>query len=85
MSLTRKDLERARRDPALLFEAPDEIVRRRDLPRDLKLELLERWEFQARQLQRASDENMAGGQPPRLGEVLEALRQLKKSPEPGSD
>ena len=46
------------------------------LERTQKIEILKRWESDARQLMVASDENMAGGEHQQLQAVQEALRSL---------
>ncbi len=77
-SLGRKslDLEAARTDPAGNFDAPGDIVRRKDLSRETKIELLREWEREARALAVAEEEGMTGGEESMLARVLRALREL---------
>lgn len=63
-------------NPSMVFDSPAEVVTSVDLTREEKIELLKRWELDARALQRASDENMSGGEPPQLDAVNEALAKL---------
>ena len=65
-------IEKAMTSPSSVFDHPDEVVSL-DLPTPQKIEILLRWQFDARALQRAADENMFGGNPPMLEEVNAAL------------
>lgn len=75
-TLTAQELSTALTSPTAIFDEPDEVVRRRDLSRDQKIEILKRWELDARALQRATDESMAGGELPELDAVNKALLTL---------
>ena len=72
------DLKHALLDPTSVFEHPSEVLQRDDLSDEQKIEILHRWEYDARELQVASEENM----PPNnastdlLDEVLKALHKL---------
>jgi hypothetical protein len=77
--LSKADIERAMITPSAVFDTPAEIVEAEGLTRPQKIEVLTRWELDARALQRATDENMTGGGRPPLEEVNEAL--LKLDPE----
>jgi len=70
------DLKKALLDPAGTFERPDEIVRRRDLPRSTKLRLLEEWEREARELEVAEEEGITGGEASMLSRVRQAIAAL---------
>jgi hypothetical protein len=74
------DYEQALLDPTLVFHEPRDVVRATGLTGEQKREILKRWELDARELQVAEDENMGGGEPNRLIEVEEALRQLEVAP-----
>ena len=74
--LSKSDVERAMVSPVMVFDHPSEVVSSVDLTQNEKIELLKRWELDARALQRASDENMTGGEPPELDAVNEALARL---------
>ena len=63
-------------NPAEFYARPMEVVNDEDLTREQKIEILRKWEYEARELGVAEEENMSGGPPNRLGEVLEALSAL---------
>jgi hypothetical protein len=70
------DVEKALVDPSLVFKTPEEVLQRKDLSREQKIEILRRWEYDVRELQVAEDESMSGPQPVTLDVVLNALRAL---------
>lgn len=71
------DVEDARKDPTRVFEHPRDVVEAEGLTREEKLDILRVWEEDARELQVAAEENMGGGEPDRLREVLEARAALE--------
>ena len=74
------DFEEALKDPASVFSAPQDVVDSTGLERAQKIEILKRWESDARQLMVASDENMSGGEHQQLQAVHAALRSLGVDP-----
>ena len=74
--LTKQGLADAMTSPVSVFDFPLEVVACPGLSRAQKIEILKRWELDARALQRATDENMSGGEPPLLDEVNRALMML---------
>ena len=70
------DIDKALVDPALVFKAPEEVVADNELSREQKIKILQRWEYDVRELQVAEEEGMEGPQPVTLGVVLRALRTL---------
>jgi len=74
--LGQADIERAMITPSAVFDTPAEIVEAERLTRPQKIEVLKRWQLDARALQRATDESMTGGERPPLDEVNEALSKL---------
>ena len=62
------EFEQALKNPAAAFEEPEAILRVRDLSRDQKVKLLRQWEYDALQLEVATEENMpsAAGEGSRL-------------------
>lgn len=74
--LAKTDIEQAMISPTAVFDAPAEVVAAGALTIGQKIEILKRWELDARALQRATEENMSGGEPPLLDEVNEALSSL---------
>ncbi len=64
-------------DPALVFRGPEDVLKRDELTREQKIEILRRWKFDALQLQVAEEENMGSEQPSDiLDRVLQALHAL---------
>lgn len=70
------DINKARFDPPSVFSNPEEIITEESLSREEKISILRRWEYDARELAVAEEENMAGGPPNMLAEILEALNKL---------
>jgi hypothetical protein len=70
------DIDKALVDPALVFKAPEEVVADNELSREQKIKILQRWEYDVRELQVAEEEGMEGPQPVTLDVVLRALRML---------
>jgi hypothetical protein len=71
------DLEQAKLDPASVFASPIAVCNASELSRDQKIEILRRWEYDARELQVAAEENMGEGPGRLLDDVLHALHQLE--------
>ena len=65
-------------DPTLMFKKPQDVVEKEDLTREQKIEILRRWEYDARELQVADEEGMSPAVPQQtvLDAVLKALRSL---------
>jgi CBS domain-containing protein len=63
-------------DPAAVFGSPAEVERDATLDREEKLAILKSWEEDARELAVAEEENMGGGEPSRLEEVVAARVRL---------
>lgn len=70
------DIDQAMLDPTSVFSKPDDIIRDQTLTKAQKIKLLRRWEYDARELAVADEENMSGGPPNMLDQVLEALHKL---------
>jgi len=69
------DVPTALRDPHAVFDRPQDVLAAA-IGDDVKLEILRRWEVDARELAVAEEENMAGGEPNLLAEVGRALEAL---------
>jgi hypothetical protein len=76
------DLEKALLDPGKVFKTPGDVVQRPDLSRDQKVQILRRWEYDARELQVADEESMTGPQTTSLEAILAALRSLGVESDP---
>lgn len=70
---TAKDYDRALLNPSSVFEMPLDIVMTQSMTAEQKLEVLKRWETDSRLLEEATNENLSGGEPSRLGEVRKAI------------
>ena len=70
---TAKDFDAALLSPTKVFASPMEVARTEALTTDQKLEILKRWEAEARDLQVAAEENMAGGEGSGLIDVRKAI------------
>jgi hypothetical protein len=70
------NFEKALVDPGSVFKAPADVLQKSDLSRDQKIQILRRWEYDARELQVAEEESMTGPQTISLDAVLAALRTL---------
>lgn len=71
------DLEKAMLNPTSVFSDPEDVMRAGTLSREEKISVLRRWEYDARELQVADEENMGGGPPDILDRVLAVLRELE--------
>ena len=77
----RIDLRKALLNPALVFLGPEDVLKRDELTREQKIEVLRRWKFDALQLQVADEENMRSEQSSDiLDRVLQALHALNANP-----
>ena len=76
------DLEEALLDATTVFRDPVDVLQRAGIHRSQKIEILRCWEYDARALGVAEEENMAGTQPSDvLDRVLNALHALGASPD----
>lgn len=76
------DFHQAMHDPEGTFPNPQEVIQDKSLSREQKIKILEQWEWDARELHVAEEENMPNhhGQPTQLSRIHEALRQLRDNP-----
>lgn len=70
------DIEKVKFGPGSVFATPDDIFEDSSLTRDQKIKILRRWEYDARELAVAEEENMAGGPPNMLSEIINTLHRL---------
>jgi hypothetical protein len=73
------ELKQALVNPAAIFGKPDEVVFSSILSRKQKIDVLRRWESDARSRQSANEEK--GGSEELLSEILESLHQLDYWPD----
>jgi hypothetical protein len=76
------DVKKAMLDPTAVFQTPSEVLAQTDLSRQEKIEVLRRWEYDARELEVAEEENMQGVQPDILDEIYRALHDLDADLDP---
>jgi hypothetical protein len=74
--------KRAANNPTSFFHRPAEVVADARLSRDEKLAVPEAWELEARSLAVAAEENMRGGEPDLLAEVVKARLALGAETDP---
>jgi hypothetical protein len=75
------DLEKAKLNPAAVFNSPQEVVSNRELSREQKIQILQQWEQDARLMEVAEEENMPGPQPKLLQPIRKALHALDYWPD----
>jgi hypothetical protein len=63
-------------DPEAHYDTPQAVLKDTKLDSEAKRKVLDSWRLDAMRLQASEGENMAGGEPNRLGEVDRALRDL---------
>ena len=69
----------AAKNPTRFYTRPSEVVTDERLSREEKLTILLAWELEARALAVAAEENMAGGEPDRLHQVVQARTKLGRA------
>ena len=71
------DVNKAMLAPTMVFKDPKDVVANVELARDQKIEILRRWEYDARQLEVAEEEaGMAVRRPDMFDRVVQALHAL---------
>lgn len=76
------NIDQARLDPTSVFHAPEDVLVTNDLSREQKIDILRRWEYDARALEVAEEEGMIASQPDILDRVLQALHTLNVGHDP---
>ena len=74
------DIEKALIDPAAVFRTPADVVGEQSLDTEQKIQILRRWEYDARELTVAEEENMPGDGSEVLDQVLSCLHDLGYAP-----
>ena len=75
------NFEKAKLNPAAVFKSPQEVVSTQELSRQQKIEVLQRWEEDARLMEVADEESMPGPQPKLLQPIRDALHALNYWPD----
>ena len=67
-------------DPASAFTSPEQVLTSAELSREQKIEILHRWEYDARQMEVAEEANMLSDsdQPDILDEILPDLAERRR-------
>lgn len=78
----RRNVPTKTESPTRHFEKPRQVVQDADLSPGEKAKALDSWEEDAQALQRAEDEGMAGGEPTKLIDVVEAKKAIGAKPLP---
>jgi len=73
--------EEAKFNPSSFYSSPKELLDDKTFDTKQKIEILRSWEFDARELEVAEEENMGGGQPDILDEIFKALKELGSGPD----
>jgi uncharacterized protein YaiL (DUF2058 family) len=76
------DIDKAMTNPAAVFKEPEQVASAADLSREQKIEILRRWEYDARLLQVADEESMTGPGADLLRRIHQALHTLGFYPDP---
>jgi hypothetical protein len=70
---TAEDYDRALLSPTSIFDRPLDVVATDSMTGEQKLEILKRWESEAKSLETALAENMGGGESSQLADVRAAI------------
>lgn len=71
------DFNEAKLNPSAVFKHPADVVAEPTLTPEQKVAVLRQWEYDAREMEVAEEENMRGGDASvKLGDVLAALDQV---------
>lgn len=76
------DIDQAMMNPVNVFKSPEAVVSASDLPARQRIEILRRWEYDARQLEVAEEEGMTGSQSDLFARIRAALHALGYWPDP---
>jgi len=66
-------------NPADVYSEPDQVLQDASLTQEQKMKILKQWEYDARELEVAEEENMEGSAPSMLRDVLKAILELETS------
>lgn len=76
------DVDAALLDPTAVFDTPEDVAACSDLPVSVRVEILRRWDYDARSLEVAEEENMQSGGIDLLQRIHGALDTLGAGPDP---
>lgn len=75
------DLKKAKLDPSTVYNKPEDVLGDDTISRGDKIEILRVWEYDAREIMVAEEENMPSANSILLDEILAALDKLDAGPE----
>ena len=75
------NLEQALLDPASVFDCPEDVVTRGDIAEEIRIEILRRWEYDAKEIEVSEEEGMTDGHDSLLDRILRALHKLGAGPD----
>lgn len=70
------DFKKAMLSPSVVYSQPNDVVLDDTLTKEEKIKILRQWEYDARDILVAEEENMIGTEPAMLGRILHALEKL---------
>ena len=74
--MTEEQIEKAMLDPESVFGMPENILNEASLPKEIKIEILRRWQYNASEESVALEEGMPGQESDMLRRILVALGDL---------
>ena len=76
IKMIKMKFQQALQDPTSVFDRPEEVFDDSLLSKEQKIKILRRWEYDARELEVAEEENMRGNKASMLRDVLIVLNKL---------
>ena len=76
------DIEIAKLNPSSVYDSPSEVAEDQSLTIADKVEILRRWEYDAKEMQVATEENMPGKNSDILDKILDVLNNLEPDSKP---
>lgn len=64
--------------PASVFESPSQVTENSELPLSTKIKILRSWEYDAKEMMVATEENMTGNNSDMLDKVLIEINKLAR-------
>lgn len=74
--MNKMKIQQALQDPTSVFDRPEEVFNDSRLNTEQKIIILRRWEYDARELEVAEEENMRGNKASMLRDILIVLHKL---------
>ena len=74
------NISKALLDPSSVFKSPHEVLQSHELAREQKVDILQRWYYDACLMETAESENMQGAPSDVVAKIVEALHTLGVKP-----